>query len=76
MLGGGKWEAPFVITKVHANNTVAIKYLNGKKKYLFYTEMVKKFNEAKKEKDKAGETEIRTQEQAKRTYNKCIIEGR
>ena len=64
-----KWKGPFVITKVYAYNTVVIKYLNGTKEYLHNTEMLKMFNEAQQE-EKKKEADIRTQEPAKRTYNK------
>ena len=46
-----KWKGPFVITKVHANNTVTIKYPSGKKEYLYNTEILKKFKEAKEEQE-------------------------
>jgi hypothetical protein len=44
-----------VITKVHANNTVTMKYPSGKKEYLYNTEMLKMFKDAEKEHEKAKE---------------------
>ena len=68
-----------MITKVHANNTVTMKYPSGKKEYLYNTEMLKMFKDAKEEQEKEKETsKIQTQEQerVKRTYGKRNFEGR
>ena len=37
------WKGPYIITKVHSNDTVVIKKIHGTKEYLYNTLLLKKF---------------------------------